>query len=114
MDERLALLGLDAMRQGERVVVDVAFEQHLGAVSPAHANDRFRDAARHHHRGRGAERQRCVGDALRMTARRRRDDATPARVCIERRDLVERAADLERPGRLESLDLEVHFGAKLR
>src|SRR4029077_4815159 len=48
MDERLALLAFDAVREREGVVVDIALEQDLGAVRLAHADDRVGHAPRHH------------------------------------------------------------------
>jgi hypothetical protein len=55
---------------------------------------------------------RCVRDALRVAARGRGDDATRARRVVKRRDLVQRAAHLERASRLECLDLEEHIRAE--
>src|SRR5438874_11846615 len=47
------------------------------------------------------------------TAQARYDTAAPRRV-VQRRDLVERAAHLERARRFESLDLEVDVGPEVR
>src|SRR5437879_13226389 len=49
-----------------------------------------------------------------MTTGRGRDDAAASRRIVQRRDLVERAAHLERARRLESLDLEVDVGPEIR
>ena len=56
MDECLALLLLDPVRERERVVVHVALKQDLGAVCLTHADDRVRNAAWHDHGRRRAER----------------------------------------------------------
>src|SRR5437773_1066768 len=49
-----------------------------------------------------------------MTTGRGRDDTAAPRRIVQRRDLVERAAHLERARRLESLDLEVDVGPEIR
>ena len=113
MDERLALVPLDSVRERERVVVHRALEPDVGPVRLAQPHDRLGNAAWHDHRGARAECPRRVGDALRVAARRRGDHAAFARGRTERRDLVEGATHLERPCRLEGLDLEMHVGAEL-
>ena len=112
VDERLSLLALDPVRERERVVVHLAFEEDLGAVRAAHADDRVRHAARHDDRRGRAEPVRGVRHALGVAAGRRGDDAPQAGCVVERRDLVQRAAHLERARRLERLDLEEDLRAE--
>src|SRR5207248_11302619 len=50
---------------------------------------------------------RCDRDRLRVVARRERDDSARALFLGERRDLVVRAAELERAAPLEGLRLQV-------
>ena len=65
-----------------------------------------------HHDGRGdAEPRRVVGDGLRVIAGRHRDHAARAIVAVERGELVERAALLERIGDLQILVFDEHLGA---
>ena len=66
---------------------------------------------RHEDRRRHAEVLRRVRDAEPVIAGRRRDDAASAHVGRQRREHVERAAQLERAGRLLVLELEVHVAA---
>src|SRR2546426_562586 len=114
MDERLALLALDAVYQRERVVVDLPLEQDLRTVRLTYADDRCRHAPRHHDGRRRAERRCRERDALGVTPGGGRDDPpTPCRV-IERRDLVESASHLEGSRRFEGLDLEMDVGAEVR
>ena len=111
--EGLALLVLDPMRERERVVVHVSLEQHLGAIGAAHTHDRVRHASRHHHRRRRAEGRGGIRDTLGVATRGRRDHAAIARGAVQRRDLVQGAADLERSRRFERLDLEMDVGVKV-
>src|SRR5438045_4866311 len=113
MHERLSLVALDPVRQGERVVIDVALEQDVSAVCPTHADDRFRYSTRHDHGGWCAERRCGERDALRVTAGRRRDDSSLPRRVVEGCDLVEGASYFEGTRWLECLDLEVDLGSEV-
>ena len=65
-----------------------------------------RGVVRHDHDGRAAQQAGGAGDALGVVARRVGDDATPQLGRPERGDRRIRAAQLERPDRLERLRLE--------
>src|SRR6185369_17422065 len=88
----------------------VALEDHLGAV-PARLLDLHERRVARHHDGRGnSQALRVIGHALRVIARGAGDDAALALPGRERRELVERAAFLERCRELVVLELEVHLG----
>src|SRR5919201_1341226 len=112
MDERASVALLELVREGERVVVDVADEPHVRAVRAAALDDAAIDAARHDDRRRRTETPGRPRDGLPVIAGRRGDDAAREAVAIERRELRERAAHLVRPRRLNGLELQPHLGAE--
>src|SRR5262249_18778062 len=71
----------------------------------------LRRAARHENGGGGIEMLRRVRDAESMVARGAGDDAARPDVRCERREYVERTAQLERAGGLRVLELEIDVAA---
>ena len=65
-----------------------------------------RDGGRHDDGRRHAEELRRERDRLRVIARRRRDDAARARLGIQLREKIVRAAELERAAALQHLRLD--------
>src|SRR5439155_1060169 len=88
-----------------------ALEQHLGAVHARVLDLGVGRAPRHHDHRRNAEARSMVGDRLGVVARAHRDHAAAALRGVERQQLVERAAFLERGGELQIFELEEDFGS---
>ena len=89
----------------------VAFKQHRRAVHARIADLGIGRALRHHDRRRNAEPRRVVGDRLCVVAGAHRDHAAAALRGREGKELVQRAALLERGGELQVLELEEDLGA---
>ena len=81
--------------------------EDLGAL---HLHER--GVGRHHDRGLDAEAGRVAGDGLGVVARRHRDDARSGARPRSAKQLVQRAALLERRGELEVLELHDDAGAE--
>ncbi len=105
-DEDGAGLCREVGRRAQRLVDDAAAEHDVGAVRPGGLELGDRDADRHEDRGVDAELARGEGDALRVIACRRRDDAALPLLGGQLREPVVRAADLVGAGALEVLALE--------
>ena len=112
VQERGVLLLADLAGLGVSVVIAVAREHNVRAV--ALRGFRLGDGRGlgHDDRGRDAEAVRGVGHALCMVAGRRGHDGPGLAAFDERRDLVARAADLERTGFLAVFVLEINVAAR--
>jgi hypothetical protein len=111
MHEHQVVARGEAARVLARFEQILAFQYHGGAVHLGILDLGVRRAPRHHD-GRGnREARRVVGHGLRMVAGAHRDDAAVAFGLGERKQLVQRAALLERGSELQVLELEVDLGA---
>ncbi len=112
MQEGQALLGLEGLRLGERLVEGVAVQDDLRAARPAGIDLDGRGGARHHDHRPGAEPGGGQRDALRVVARRGADHAAGDLFGAEARHLVVGAAQFEREDRLQILTLQQHGAAE--
>ena len=114
VDEGQAALARDGLRAHLRLRHAFAVEHDLGAVGLRGLDLHERRRHRHDDGGRDRQARGVVGDRLRVVARRHGDDAAFARRRIERGELVERAAVLERVGDLQVLVFDEDLGAGQR
>ena len=84
----------------------------FGAVVARRVDLRHRRVLRHEDRRADPELARRPGDRLAVVARARRDHAGGALLVAERRELVDRAAHLERAGALQVLGLQPRRGGR--
>ena len=87
-------------------------QHHVRAVAAGGQELGHRDAERHEDRRVDAESLRRERDPLGVVAGRRRDDPAGTLLLGQAREPVRRAADLERAGALQVLELEVHRHAE--
>jgi uncharacterized RDD family membrane protein YckC len=92
----------------------LALEHDLGAMCPGGLDLHERGGHRHDDGGGNRQSRGVVGDRLGMVAGGHRDHAARARRRVERGELVERAAILERVGDLQIFVLHVDLGAGQR
>ena len=98
--------------QAQRSLDGGPFEHDVGAIATGGEELRDRHAQRHED-GRGdAQGLRRERDPLRMVARRGGDDTAFALLLAQARQTVGGTADLERPGALQVLELEMHRHAE--
>ena len=114
MDEGEAALGGERLRAHLRLRHALALEHDLGAVRPRRLDLHERRGHRHHDGGRDAQPRGVVGDRLGVVAGGHGDHAPRPRGGVERGELVERAAVLERVGDLEILVFHMDVGAGQR
>ena len=112
VQERGVLLLADLAGLGVSVVIAVAREHNVRAVALRGLRLGDGRGLGHDDRGRYAEAVRGVGHALCMVAGRRGHDGPGLAAFDERRDLVARAADLERTGLLAVFVLEINVAAR--
>jgi len=106
MDEGEAVLGRESRRFAMRFAQPGAAQHHVGAMR-RRALDLGEGSALGHDDGRrNAETPGMIGDALRVVAGRHGDDAGAALLRRQALQLVERAALLERAGRMQRFQLE--------
>ena len=108
MNESELALARDRQRVIVSLVVFVAVQDHLAAEVDHRLHFDARRGLRHHDRRRDAAALGSECDALRMVAGRGADHAAPGDGLGQMRDLVVRAAHLEREHRLQVLALEQH------
>jgi hypothetical protein len=108
VQEGQALLGLEDLGLGERLVEGVAVQHHLGAAGPAGIDLDGGRGPRHHDHRPGAELGRGQRHALRVIARRGADHAAGDLVRAQARHLVVGAPQLEREDRLKILAFQQH------
>ena len=108
MDEGEAFALRDGMRPLARIGEALALEDHGRAMGARALDLHERRQGRHDDRRRDAEALGVVGDRLGVVAGRHGDDAAPALLRPEARELVDRAALLEGAGRVHVLVLHEH------
>ena len=100
------VLGLGVVeRGGERLLERLAVQLRLRTVVPRRFDLRHRRVVRHEDAREHAGLARRPGNRLAVVARARGDDAGGVLLRAQKRDLVDRAADLESAGALEVLGL---------
>ena len=96
---------------GDRLLETLPDELGRTAVGTRRLDLRHRCVLRHEDRRVDSRFAGRPGNSLAVIARARCNDARPSLFRAERRDRVVRAADLEGPGALEVLRLEIHLAA---
>ena len=114
VDEGEAALGGKRLRAHLRLRHALALEHDLGAVRLRRLDLHERRGHRHHDGGRDPQPRGVVGDRLGVVAGGHGDHAPRPRGRVERGELVERAAILERVGDLEILVFHMDVGAGQR
>src|SRR5438105_11129701 len=104
-------LARDLERGSVRLVVALTGEHSLGAGALDRGELRERNTDREYDAGRNPKELRRECDALSVIAGRRGDHAVRALALVLVHERVQRAADLERAGLLQVLELEVDLAA---